>query len=89
MVLNGKVTSIAIPLLHISATCKDTQKGPKRKVNMPFPYQNQYLTSLLLVRRAILQKKKTYPSLFELYCQGYLPKQDFTDRWVRKKCVHR
>ena len=42
---------------------------------MPFPYQNQCLTIVVVGASGDLAKKKTYPSLFELYCQGYLPKQ--------------
>ena len=42
---------------------------------MPFSYQNQCLTIVVVGASGDLAKKKTYPSLFELYCQGYLPKQ--------------
>ena len=42
---------------------------------MPFPYQNQCLTIVVVGASGDLAKKKTYPSLFELYCQDYLPKQ--------------
>ena len=42
---------------------------------MPFSYENQYLTIVVVGASGDLAKKKTYPSLFELYCQGYLPKQ--------------
>ncbi len=42
---------------------------------MPFSYENQYLTIVVVGASGDLAKKKTYPSLFELYCQDYLPKQ--------------
>lgn len=61
-----------------------------------FPYQTQYLTVVVVGASGDLAKKKTYPSLFQLYCQKYLPastsfsvvgyaRSEYTDESFREK----
>jgi glucose-6-phosphate 1-dehydrogenase len=61
-----------------------------------FPYQTQYLTVVVVGASGDLAKKKTYPSLFQLYCQNYFPastsfnivgyaRSDYTDKTFQEK----